>query len=591
MSIKIKHQSGTTSTFIPGTVGEKGNRSNITFFGTSDASVAIGADSSIRFMIDSNDKLISIYNQYNNSRIVPEVNDFIIYSEPNQTKILTIKDVSNGICDTSIYDIWNTRSIDDVDDNTNVNLIISAISNEQTLYRGFKPSISEPIVSSGSALFYDDDDNKLNFLSYCTFTFNIASGSDLALKRYKVQLEFITDWASPGMDTRIADKFKNPKDYTGNVNYPTGFQKQTFKGYFTNYSCNGDSSTVSYLDSSVCKICGSKMGILINNKGEVWYDCPTHGAQYNISSNYNPTIASMNFDDEKLDNFVVIIKDYDDGVGSMTYTSDIRIPKDVIINASKANHPYKCYAYIYLNNEDKTYKKILLSDMTNSILGAANRDSSIYDMYNATEESIQIPTDETYPGSATIVRIANPGEGNTVKPDAHSSDGLLASDTDKGYPKRSQTQGYSGGTYDTTISASVEIDTYVDNITTPVTSTWCNCYWKSTENKLLFYTNSTNNTGQQRQVTFTFTTSDQFIKRGEHSGKFASSQWTVTVIQNPLSTVGGIGGGGSGCLSLVVDEYDRNRYDDTDNILNRYDDTYDKRKYWQTGCYGDIFLR
>lgn len=525
MSIKIKHQSGTTSTFIPGTVGEKGNRSNITFFGTYDASVDIGADSSIIFMIDSNNERISIYNQYNNSRIVPEVNDFIIYSEPNQTKILTIKDVSNGICDTSIYDIWNTRSIDDVDDNTNVNLIISAISNEQTLYRGFKPSISESTIS---ALFYDDDDNKLNFLSYCTFTFNIASGSDLALKRYKVQLEFITDWTSPGMDTRIADKFKNPKDYTGNVNYPTGFQKQTFKGYFTNYSCNGDSSTVSYLDSSICPICFEKMGILINNKGEVWYDCPTHGAQYNISSNYNPTIASMNFDDEKLDNFVVIIKDYDDGVGSMTYTSDIRIPKDVIINASKANHPYKCYAYIYLNNEDKTYKKILLSDMTNSILGAANRDSSIYDMYNATEELI--PTDETYPGSATIVRIANPGEGNTVKPNVYSS----------------------GGTYNTTNSAVVEIDTYVDNITTPVTSTWCNCYWKSTENKLLFYTNSTNNTGQQRQVTFTFTTSDQFITRGEHMGKFASSQWTVTVIQNPLSTVGGIGGGGH-CVSLLVD--------------------------------------
>ena len=64
----------------------------------------------------------------------------------------------------------------------------------------------------------------------------ITSLNSLPLGEYKLQIEFITDWISPGMDTRIAKKFQTPRLYSGVSNYPinTG-EKCTLRGYITNY--------------------------------------------------------------------------------------------------------------------------------------------------------------------------------------------------------------------------------------------------------------------------------------------------------------------------------------------------------------------
>ena len=83
-------------------------------------------------------------------------------------------------------------------------------------------------------------------------------------------------------------------------------------------------------------------------------------------TNVNPVIASENFDDEKLDNFNVTIKDYNDGNGQMSYQSTIYLPKDVIINASNAGHPYTCNMYLYVNDINGSKEKVFIRNMSNN---------------------------------------------------------------------------------------------------------------------------------------------------------------------------------------------------------------------------------
>lgn len=377
MSANIINKSGSTSTFIPGGTGNSGKRAAVTFYGTYNEE---STSDDITFKL--NDSSVTISNIYGSS-ITPDIGDCIVYSEPNKTYLLYITEKITGGYIVNISNIWNTQSSQSSEQETdisNIELNVTCVNNISQTYHGFKSNIVDRILRKEhqnvdyAGFRGEIQPDALYVNSVCGFTFFVTSLNSLLLGEYKLQIEFITDWASPGMDTRIAKKFQTQKLYSGILNYPTNTgEKCTLRGYITNYSCKG--STEEY--SKICPNCGNTTNIVWVNG---WWAriCPIC---YQASAlPKNPDVVSENFDDEKLDNFEVTIKDYSDGVGEQSYQTTTFIPIDVLKNAYNAGHPYKCLLYLYVNGTNGSKEKIFMRDMSSTFNTAANEaDSKVYD--------------------------------------------------------------------------------------------------------------------------------------------------------------------------------------------------------------------
>ena len=379
MSANIINKSGSTSTFIPGGNGNSGKRAAVTFYGTYNEKQI--SDSSITFIL--NDSSVTISNIYGSS-ITPDIGDCIVYSKPNNTYLLYITEKINDVYIVNISNIWNTQSSQSGGQETdisNIELNVACVNNISQMYRGFKSNIVDRILASPdidssidkAGFRGEKDPNSLYINSVCGFTFLITSLNSLPLGEYKLQIEFITDWISPGMDTRIAKKFQTPQLYSNVSKYPsdTG-EKCTLRGYISNYSCKG--TTEEY--SNICSSCGSTTNIRWING---WWvsSCPECGHTSPVPN--NPEVVSENFDDEKLDNFEVTIKDYSDGIGEQSYQTTTFIPIDVLKNACNAGYPYKCLLYLYVDGTNGSKEKIFMRDMSSTFNTAVREaDSSVY---------------------------------------------------------------------------------------------------------------------------------------------------------------------------------------------------------------------
>ena len=517
MSHNKIYKSGSTSTFIPGGTGSSGTRAGVTFYGSKSQSVQ--TSDTITFSL--NNENVTIDNQYGES-IIPATYDFIVYADDNITYLLSIVEVSNNICYTSIIDSWNTQSQSSDSQKTNVSdiaLNIDCNVADYQEYIGYKKYISTSVLSNTNNLETAEytgtnDIDMLKMHSSCAFTFTISSLNDNTIGNYKIILEFITDWSSPAMDTRIAKKFQEPGQYCNIPEYDSSTQYKTFRGYFSNYSCKGIENQNAY--SNTCSSCGSHNLIFTSSEGKIISHCLLCGNEV-ILDNINPKNASENFDDEKLDNFVVTIKDYDQGVRSMSYKSTIYIPKDVIINAINANHPYSCNMYIYVDGTNGTKEKVWMRDLSSFVnIKVKNSDSSIYDDYEH-EEPPYIPDDARYPGTGKsgddIILLNNPSEVENNNP-------LLGQEVGNNVK-----------------STSYEDDVYVNNMrnqNTGGTDNWCECFYNRFTNKITYTATSDNPSNVNiRRAYFVHTTDDLILARGPHAGDFAMSQWTVIVEQSP----------------------------------------------------------
>lgn len=335
ISEKINRISGACSTFLPGIDGSVGNRGPMTFLGSSDYTDPdhyLGTKN-IQFTLPVEPySFCSIRNTYGYTDPLPF--DYIIYAMEHHTYLMYIVSVDSTDqykwnVTTELIDQWDT-GIEDPDDPEIIDVTIGVIDRMITIKymtRGIAPNfILDPdnLHITGNA-----DNIETGSLKY-GFRFNVTSRTAQTLGHFRVQLEFNTNLQSPAMDTIIAEKFIDPSTMInrnlsaeGQPEIPLdqyNMEKLTFRGYIGNYSCS------------------AKQG----------------GGTYN-------------FDNEKLDNFTVIIKDFDEGTKDRNFSKDICIPKSVLKDARSLGHPYTCKIYGYVNTHDKIYHKIYIGDLTSDL--------------------------------------------------------------------------------------------------------------------------------------------------------------------------------------------------------------------------------
>lgn len=525
MSANIINKSGSTSTFIPGGTGSSGKRAAVTFYGTDNEEPI---SDPITFIL--NDNSVTISNIYGSS-ITPDIGDCIVYSEPNNTYLLYITGKKIGGYTVNISSIWNTQSSQSGDQETdisNIELNVTCVNNIAQIYHGFKSNIADRILKSSdideAGFTGEKDSNSLCVNSVCGFTFLVTSLNSLPLGEYKLQIEFITDWVSPGMDTRIAKKFQTPQLYSGLSNYPSNTgEKCTLRGYITNYSCKG--STEEY--SKVCPNCGRITNIHWKNG---WWVQSCNACHYTSSLPKNPEVVSENFDDEKLDNFEVTIKDYSDGIGEQSYRTTTFIPIDVLRNAYNAGHPYKCLLYLYVNGTNGSKEKIFMRDMSSTFNIAANEaDSSVYNsITNNYITHDPITHGERYAGTE------HSGQNTNMIHLKNFEDEFIRY-TDDIIPYINETQ------QDAIINPYIKDpreyndDVYVNNIMIQKNAgsgNWCHCTYDSVNHRLKYKATSDNDTGSIRYAYFVHTTTDDTLSYGPNAGSLAMPQWIVTVMQS-----------------------------------------------------------
>jgi len=511
MSANIINKSGSTSTFIPGGTGNSGKRAAVTFYGTyNEESIS----DPITFRL--NDSSVTISNIYGNS-ITPDIGDCIVYSEPNSTYLLYITEKITGAYIVNISNIWDTRlskSHEQETDISNIELNVTCVNNISQIYHGFKSSIvyaiSETSDIDQARFIGEKDPNSLYVNSVCGFTFLVTSLNSFLLGEYKLQIEFITDWISPGMDTRIAKKFQTPKLYSGLNDYDSSTgEKCTLRGYITNYSCKG--STEEY---SKCPICGNTTDISWING---WWARLCNTCNHASPLPKNPEVVSENFDDEKLDNFEVTIKDYSDGIGEQSYKTTTFIPIDVLKNAYNAGHPYKCLLYLYVDGTNGSKEKIFMRDMSSTFNTAVlEADSSIYGTNPTNEINEGYINDITHDPSPVTKYAGTEHSGQNTN--------IISM------------YAYGRGTFKDNI--------YVEHITIQTNAgsgNWCNCAYDNVNHKLVYKATSENKTRSVRYAYFVHTTTDNTLSYGPNAGSSAMSQWIVTVCQYPK--FGGLFGG------------------------------------------------
>jgi len=542
MSANIINKSGSTSTFIPGGIGKSGKRAAVTFYGTYNEESA--SDSSITFLL--NDSSVTISNIYGSS-ITPDIDDCIVYSEQNNTYLLYITGKGTDGYIVNVSNIWKTQSSQSSGqetDITNISLNVTCVNNHRQTYHGFKSNIADSMLSSSAiekAVFRGETDpSSLIVSSVCGFTFLITSLNSLPLGEYKLQIEFITDWTSPGMDTRIAKKFQKPQIYSGVSNYPETNERCTLRGYISNYSCKG--TTKEY--SNICPNCGKAANIIWTNNGWWAKECDDCGTLSSLPK--NPEVVSENFDDEKLDNFEVTIKDYSDGVGDQLYRTTTFIPIDVLKNAYNAGYPYKCLLYLYVNGTNGSKEKIFMRDMSSTFNTAVlEADSSVY--YS---NIIPVLTPvEKYAGtkhSGEDTDMINLGNSETIKPTADLILPVISGPVQPGLqpfiPDTITSQDKIINSKEIDPNIMCEDDVYVNNITIQKkagSEYWCHCTYDSSNHLLTYYATSNNTTGSERRAYFTHTTTDNTLSYGPNAGKAAMPQWTVTVRQTSMRNGGG----------------------------------------------------
>ena len=517
MSANIINKSGSTSTFIPGGTGSSGKRAAVTFYGTHNEDSSISDPITFRL----NDSSVTISNIYGSS-ITPDIGDCIVYSEPNNTYLLYITEKITGGYRVNVSNIWNTQSSisgDQETDISNIELNVTCVNNIAQIYRGFKSNIADRILASSdideAGFTGEKDPNSLYVNSVCGFTFLVTSLNSLPLGEYKLQIEFITDWTSPGMDTRIAKKFQTQQLYSGLSNYPTDTgEKCTLRGYITNYSCKG--STEEY--SKLCPNCGRITNIHWKNG---WWVQSCNACHYTSSLPKNPEVVSENFDDEKLDNFEVTIKDYSDGIGEQSYQTTTFIPIDVLKNAYNAGHPYKCLLYLYVDSTNGSKEKIFMRDMSSTFnKSVLEADSSVYE----TESNSNNINDIIHDSSTSVEKYAgtkHSGQDTNMIVLGNSEEYIIR-------PKDDIIQ-------DINDLREYNDDVYVNNIIIQKNAgsgNWCNCTYDSIKHKLKYKATSDNNTKSTRYAYFVHTTTDDNLLYGPNMGRAAMSQWIVTVRQS-----------------------------------------------------------
>lgn len=239
----------------------------------------------------------------------PEPYDYIIFVDRNSTFILIIESVNYGdyhdttICNCKVIDVWKKPS-DDAQQITDATEITDNINIYCIKYNLMYKKLSDRqyvtnLDTTPTTEQATETDTLRNFLI-------VSNDTKKTIGNYKIELDFISDYNTSLTYSTIKSKFTGKDDF--------------FFGNVEKYDRN-------------------------------------------VSRNYDDMkFSGSSYDDERLDTFTIVIKDYNDGLGELTYNPTVTLP----IKLLKALHTHytNVHLYIYYKKLNGSINKVLVSEMS-----------------------------------------------------------------------------------------------------------------------------------------------------------------------------------------------------------------------------------
>lgn len=325
----ITYNNGLTSSTMPGKNGSIGERAPFTFFSAVNNIPDLSSHRIDHFTATIDEKDCIIYKLLEQAK---KVGDYIVYSDISKTYLVRITELNPT--KTEIIDTWEISKENGEKLSNDIDIEVVYTSKEYKINELLETNFIAPsdklFSTNGGMASPISSTHKNNDIKI----FTIITKNTNPIGEYKIELEFTTDLVSPNMDSILTDKFI--RNETINL----------FAG-------------IKFIDNGI---------VQIDNQT---YNEPKFTLRGAIE-NYNRKKkgSSIDFDGEYLERFSLIIKDFLDGVGMMSYSTNIQIPLAPlkrVLTTKKQNttyyYDYKCFIYIYTKNNDNTYTKSIIGEI------------------------------------------------------------------------------------------------------------------------------------------------------------------------------------------------------------------------------------
>lgn len=302
MNTDILH--GSTSISLPGTEGKIGSRARLFFYGN-EYLAGNTDENSIKFYVNGTQR----YARKGGSP-KPEPYDYIFYTENGYDYIYLIKNVNDDdgyyVCDIEEIDKINLSQTESTSSNY-TNFTLNIVSRAWTRTIRNLNSYDKFPYSNIEWYIYPNKTIQTTYNLLYDFSITVPSTSNYTFDpNMKLTIEFNTLQSSQ-MDTMLATRFDSSTNTTN-----------TYRGNIEKYAIKD-----------------------INGKTQI-----------------------ISFDDERLENFSITIKDYNEGIGSKYFTNSIPLMAEPL-RRYKANP--KAFLCVYMK-EDYFIKKSVISELDLSFI-------------------------------------------------------------------------------------------------------------------------------------------------------------------------------------------------------------------------------
>lgn len=299
---------GKISVGVPGKQGDLGSSASHTFYGDSSTHVSAGFE-----ILDKNNQKIGNVNKPSGVNV--NVNDSVLYKTDKGIVLYNIISQKSPVTfivedvDDFVPNISEFNENDDIDD-IDITVHINPINNSLPVIRSDHVTLSAPQsqVATGVFSYITQPSLQEAYLSD-SINFYIESNNGRKLNGYRIMLEFSTNFTSPGVDGILSNKFQ-----------------ETDQGFSP---ALGDSSINVYPTS--LRGCA---------------------ADYSNVQGQFPYIKLMNFDNENLENFYLLIKDFKDGENDTGFIKNVNLMYEPLVGRK-----YECSIIIFVKTANGFYEK------------------------------------------------------------------------------------------------------------------------------------------------------------------------------------------------------------------------------------------
>lgn len=328
-------KSGKTSTTSPIKRGTTGDNASVTYYWAYDSNVVPEFGYFTISKIDTLDSSTIHIGYFNDKRKVT-VGDMIVYSDKSLTRnfIVIYVDDSSIISNTYVKTIGSySTGYDDYFNNLSIDFSFVPQTFTETILSGGLTVVANPFTQDGTV------ERAIGYTNMLLRT-QIKSTNKKTFGKIKITLEFYINNISPAMDTIMMEMFNNhnfPSNYTEQTGVNELMDVKTYRGYIGAY--------------------------------HMWL------RDWEFSGD---NVCIRDFDNEKLDNFTIILKDFNE------YTEDTE--KEIINTINKkllhqhiithidsdeestertiVDFDYKCFLFVYVPTVRGDYIKKCLGEVT-----------------------------------------------------------------------------------------------------------------------------------------------------------------------------------------------------------------------------------